>query len=62
MRACTWKTIQRPVWNWSSHSARRRYESQPLRCNGGWRGFTKDEAIRAAVDELLASSNPTRPN
>ncbi|MEV6394521.1 hypothetical protein AB0M39_07000 [Streptomyces sp. NPDC051907] len=28
---------------------------QRLRCNGGWRGFTQDESIRTAVDELLAS-------
>ncbi|MFC9330678.1 HEAT repeat domain-containing protein [Kitasatospora sp. NPDC057015] len=25
-----------------------------LHCNGGWRGFTEDEAVRAAVGELLA--------
>ncbi|MFF2956072.1 HEAT repeat domain-containing protein [Kitasatospora sp. NPDC057965] len=26
-----------------------------LRSNGGWRGFTQDEAIRAALEELLAA-------
>lgn len=26
---------------------------QRLRCNGGWRGFAQDEAIRAAINELL---------
>ncbi|MET8544683.1 hypothetical protein ABZW03_29170 [Kitasatospora sp. NPDC004799] len=28
---------------------------QRLRSNGGWRGFTQDEAIRAALEELLAA-------
>ncbi|MEU6238238.1 HEAT repeat domain-containing protein [Kitasatospora sp. NPDC047058] len=28
---------------------------QRLRSDGGWRGFTQDEAIRAALDELLAA-------
>ncbi|MFC1407460.1 MULTISPECIES: HEAT repeat domain-containing protein [Streptacidiphilus] len=29
---------------------------QRLRCNGGWRGFAQDEAIRAAITELLKIS------
>ncbi|ALV39107.1 hypothetical protein [Streptomyces sp. CdTB01] len=28
---------------------------QRLRSNGGWRGFTQDEAIRAALEELFAA-------
>ncbi|MGW0575650.1 hypothetical protein ACWD25_06705 [Streptomyces sp. NPDC002920] len=28
---------------------------QRLRCYGGWRGFVQDEAIRAALEELLAA-------
>ncbi|MGW7054787.1 hypothetical protein [Streptomyces sp. NPDC054887] len=27
-----------------------------LRCDGGWRGFTQDETIRAAVHDLLAAA------
>ncbi|MFC9285929.1 HEAT repeat domain-containing protein [Streptomyces sp. NPDC057052] len=29
-----------------------------LRSNGGWRGFTQDENIRSAVQELLSTSSP----
>jgi hypothetical protein len=30
--------------------------NQRFRSSGGWRGFIEDEAIRAAVEELLAAS------
>ncbi|MFJ3792651.1 HEAT repeat domain-containing protein [Kitasatospora sp. NPDC090091] len=33
------------------------FSDQRLCSNGGWQGFTQDEAIRAAIEELLAASD-----